>query len=55
MLTPFDLFSLHPNLILTINSTEDTRKSECRHNFAKYADLNPDTIAMRYEIGRAHV
>lgn len=49
MLTPIELLTMHPNLILTIDSTEDTRKTECRQNFAKYADLNPGTIAMRYE------
>lgn len=49
MLIPTDILAANPHLTLTINSTEDTRKVEFRDNYNKYANLDPDSVAIRYE------
>lgn len=49
MYTPTELLAAYPHLTLTINSTEDTRKTACKGNYAKYAHLDPDALALRYE------
>lgn len=49
MYTPSELLTDFPQYVLTIDSTEDTRKLECRYNALKFKHINPDTIAIRHE------